>query len=243
MSAVSYVCAAEDQAGGEATPRYHYRVQFWAFRHFEPLVKRAEVSLFGSHREGVQCWGSQARLSIFEAPNERFFVAHCTVPPSSPEESGTPLQRHDATPTLLGMVEHFVSLFESPLAARRPHAVLCTSFSYLGASTVPYVPLLTFLRPNLLVLNTGSGLRFLSLSLSLRELVSSAAAEQNDELSVTMLPLSDEPPCRLPSLDELRCPGAWLREDAGLLMRGTAVMAESKRPSDSRVSTLAVRTD
>lgn len=141
------------------------------------------------------------------------------------------------------MVEHFVSLFESPLATRRAHAVLCTSFSYLGASTVPYVPVLAFLRPNLLVLNTGSGLRFLSLALSLRELVSAAAIEQNDELSVTLLPLSDEPPCRLPTLDDLRCPGAWLREDAGLLMRGTAVMAESKRPSDSRVSTFAVRTN
>lgn len=88
-SSVSYSCAADDRLSADATLRHHYRVQFWLFRYASPLRKCAEVSLFGSHREGIASWGTQARLTIFQSPDERFFVAHCIVPSRAPDDSGT----------------------------------------------------------------------------------------------------------------------------------------------------------
>ena len=140
----------------------------------------------------------------------------------------------------VGLLDNYISVFESPLVPRQ-HSILCTSLSYLGGNpSPPFNPTLAFFHPNVLVLHTGSGLRFISLSLLLREVVT-VDANSTEDLSCAPLALSSEPLCKLPTAAGLQCAAAWLHEDSALSEMEPSEVEEQTKASTSLFSSLAVR--
>lgn len=131
-------------------------------------------------------------------------------------------------------MENFISLFESPLLAPRPYSIACTSYCYLAAATPgkDFNPALSFLRPNLLALHTGSGICFVSLSKTLME---NDAPLQQCPLLTLDCPLS------LPLLGDIQDGAGWLIEDCGMTQRASCIMRESAPKLATLVSHVVVR--